>query len=338
MEDRSSAIGSGVSVSSPGAVAVVIATHNGASRGYVFNAIESVLAQSLRPAEIIVVDDASTDRTAEALSERYRDAVRIVSLSKNRGPSGARNEGVRATVAPLVAFLDDDDEWLPEKLDVQRRFIEETSCQLVFSRVELIDSSGRIMKGRRPVYQEACSWPGILFRNPVQGPSSVLAYRQTILAAGGFPEPFRIGEDWILWARVAQIGKIAFIEQPLARYRVHDQQAASGRDSTWTRERTLEALRDLADPLTAAQRALLLNSYAYGGAWRALASRNLAATQRLATAATGRVDWPLLIRRGIHGGIAQLVPSLSESLDRRELKRLVRLFEALGSVGIRQPR
>jgi glycosyltransferase involved in cell wall biosynthesis len=312
-------------------VAAVIATHNGAGRGYVFNAIGSVLAQSLRPDEIVVVDDASTDRTAEVLKERYGDAVRIVSLPKNRGPSGARNEGVRATVAPLIAFLDDDDEWLPEKLEVQRRFIEETSCHLVFSRVELIDSGGRTLHGRRPIYQEACSWPGILFRNPVQGPSSVLACRQTILAAGGFPEEFRIGEDWILWARVAEIGKIGFTERPLVRYRVHGQQAAAGRDATWTRERTLEALKDLADRLPRAQRALLLNSYAYGGAWRALASRNLGAARRLATAAAGRVDWPFLLRRGIQGGLAQLVPPLSECMDRRELTRLVRLFESLDS-------
>jgi glycosyltransferase involved in cell wall biosynthesis len=312
-------------------VAAVIATHNGASRGYIFNAIASVLGQSLQPTEIVVVDDASTDGTVQALRERYGDAVRIVSLTENRGPSGARNEGVRVTSAPLIAFLDDDDEWLPEKLQVQCRLIEETSCHLVFSRVELIDSSGVALQGRRPIYREACSWPGILFRNPVQGPSSVLAYRQAILAAGGFPEKFRIGEDWILWARIAEIGKIEFTERALVRYRVHGQQAAAGRDATWTRERTLEALTDLADRLLPAQRALLLNSYAYGGAWRALASRNLGATQRLATAATRRVDWPLLIRRGIQGAIAQLFPSLAEFLDRRELSRLVRLFEGVAT-------
>jgi glycosyltransferase involved in cell wall biosynthesis len=312
-------------------VAAVIATHNGAGRDYVFNAIGSVLAQSLRPDEIVVVDDASTDGTVQALRDRYGDSVRIVSLTENRGPSGARNEGVRATSAPLVAFLDDDDEWLPEKLQVQCRLIEETSCHLVFSRVELIDSSGVALQGRRPIYREACSWPGILFRNPVQGPSSVLAYRQAILAAGGFPEKFRIGEDWILWARIAEIGKIEFTERALVRYRVHGQQAAAGRDATWTRERTLEALKDLADRLLPAQRALLINFYAYGGAWRALASRNLGAARRLATAATGRVDWPFLLRRGMQGGLAQLVPSLSERMDRRELSRLVRLFEGVAT-------
>ena len=318
-------------MSSPDAVAAVIATHNGASRGYIFNAVGSVLAQSLQPAEIVVVDDASTDGTAEALRDRYGDSVRIVSLTENRGPSGARNEGVRATSAPLVAFLDDDDEWLPEKLQVQRRLIAETSCHLVFSRVELIDSSGVALRGRRPIYREACSWPGILFRNPVQGPSSVLAHRQTILEAGGFPEQLRIGEDWVLWARIAQIGRIDFTEKALVRYRVHEHQAAAGRDSTWIRERTLEALKDLADRLPSAQRALLINFYAYGGAWRALASRNLGAARRLATAAAGRVDWPFLLRRGIQGGLAQLVPPLSECMDRRELTRLVRLFESLDS-------
>jgi glycosyltransferase involved in cell wall biosynthesis len=315
----------------PSDTAAIITTHNGARRGYTLCAIDSVLSQTVPPDEIVVVDDASTDGTVEAIKLRFADAVRIINLPANVGPSGARNQGVCATSAPLVAFLDDDDEWLPDKLEVQRRFIEETSASLVFSHAMLVDSAGRSVSARRPVYPEACSWPGIVFRNPVQGPSSVLVRRETFLAAGGFPEGFRIGEDWVLWARIAQIGKIAYTEKALIRYRIHGQQAAAGHDVAWIRERTLEALKALAEPLPPAQRALLLNSYAYGGALRALAARDLGATLRLAMPESGCPDWRLLLCKAVQGSIAQLAPFLAESMDRLELRRLVRRFEYLGS-------
>jgi hypothetical protein len=228
----------------------------------------------------------------------------------------------------MVAFIDDDDEWLPDKLEIQLRFMRERSARLTFSRVLLIDEQGGALAEERPMYPESFTWPGILFRNPVHSPSSVLMEREAFLATGGFPEAHRMGEDWVLWARAARLGGVAFLDRPLARYRVHAQQAAAGHDDTWTRERTLEALGELARELPPAQRDLVLASYAYGGAWRALAARRFRAARRLASAGGG-VDWRLLLRRGITGGLAQLLPGLSSTLDRRELTRLVRAFEAL---------
>jgi len=97
------------------AVSVIIPTYN---RAYcVGEAIESVLAQSLREREIIVVDDGSTDETS-AVVERYGDAVRYI-RQLNAGVGAARNTGIRAARGEYVAFLDSDDEWLPDKLGVQ---------------------------------------------------------------------------------------------------------------------------------------------------------------------------------------------------------------------------
>src|SRR5689334_10135830 len=80
-------------------------------------AIDSALAQSLPPHEVVVVDDGSRDATAE-LAERYGPPVRVIRQS-NAGPGAARNRGVQATSSPWVAFLDADDEWLPKKMETQ---------------------------------------------------------------------------------------------------------------------------------------------------------------------------------------------------------------------------
>jgi glycosyltransferase involved in cell wall biosynthesis len=106
-------------VSSKTAVSVVIPTFNRAT--IVPRAIDSALAAISRGDEIIVVDDGSTDGTAEAVAA-YGDPVRFVQLPHG-GPGAARNGGVAAATRPLVAFLDSDDEWFPDKLDLQRAFL-----------------------------------------------------------------------------------------------------------------------------------------------------------------------------------------------------------------------
>ena len=311
-------------------IAAVITTYNGATRGYMLEAIASVLSQTMQPSEILVVDDGSTDGTAEYLRERFGGAVRVESLSKNAGPSAARNHGIRVAACPLVAFLDDDDVWLPKRLEEQIAVMKEAGARMVFGRAELIDSRGTVLPDRWPTYPEALSWPGILFRNPVQGPSGVLVRREALLAAGGFPEAFRIAEDWVLWARIARLTPIRFLDKVVSRYRQHDQQAAAGRSTTWIREQTLAALRELVRELPPAQAALVLSSYVAGGALRALANRKPREALRLARAATGRVDWPSLIRRAAVATLGGVSPRFFAAANRMELRRLVERFRELG--------
>ncbi|MBM2835200.1 MAG: glycosyl transferase [Candidatus Brocadiaceae bacterium] len=95
-------------------VSVVIPTYNRAP--YVIMAIESVLAQSYQDYEIIVVDDGSTDGTRDVL-EPYRDRIRYM-YQDNKGVSAARNTGIQESRGEWIAFLDSDDEWLPNKLEI----------------------------------------------------------------------------------------------------------------------------------------------------------------------------------------------------------------------------
>jgi len=314
------------------AVAAIIATHNGKSRGFLIEAIESVLGQTLRPAEILVIDDASTDQTAAMVGERFGTAVRVVSLPENLGPSGARNHGVRLAQTPFVAFLDDDDAWLPAKVERQLGYLEGSGAKLVCGRAEVIDSRGVVLPNRWRTYPDSLTWPGVLFRNPVQGPGSALARREAVLAVGGFPEKFRIGEDWLLWARMAWQAPLHFVDEVITRYRLHDHQAAAGQTLTWIHEQTLATLRELVSELAPDQAILVLNSYAYGGALRAFAARRLGEAARLATAGNGKVDWQLMIQRAAVGAVGKLSPRVQAAANRMDLRRLVQRFHALEGV------
>jgi len=318
------------------AVAAIVVTHNGRSRGFLVEALESVLGQTLCPAEVLLVDDASTDDTPSMVHGRFGSAVRVVSLARNLGPSGARNHGVRLATAPYVAFLDDDDVWLPAKIERQLAFLERSGIELVCGRAEVIDSQGRLLPDRWITCPESLSWPGTLFRNPVQSPGSVLVRRDTVRAVGGFPDGFRIGEDWLLWARIARRAPLGYEDEAVTRYRLHDHQAAAGRTLTWIHEQTLATLRELVADLPPEQAALVLNAYACGGVLRALAGRRFGEARRLATAADGKGDWSLIAQRAIVGAVGKLSPGMQMAATRLELRRLVKRF--IASVSTRKER
>src|SRR5208337_1705827 len=111
-------------------VSVVIPVYNGAAT--ISCALASVFAQSYSDYEVVVLDDGSTDDTASVLAG-YGDRIRVIS-QRNRGLSAARNAGVRASGGEYVAFLDDDDEWMPEKLARSAAVLDQDpNCALVYT-------------------------------------------------------------------------------------------------------------------------------------------------------------------------------------------------------------
>lgn len=192
-------------------IAVVIAAYNAAAT--LAEALESVAAQTLRPREVVVVDDGSTDATP-VIARAH--GARVISVP-NGGAAAARNIGVRATTAPWIAFVDADDAWVADKLARQAaRFADGpmsyTDAWIVEGAVEkrvsdiAICPSGRILEP--------------LLLNNVITLSSVIVRRDVLLQAGGFPEGPRAVHDWPLWLRIAADHPILFIDQPLVRYRV----------------------------------------------------------------------------------------------------------------------
>jgi glycosyltransferase involved in cell wall biosynthesis len=209
-------------------VSVVIATHNRAAQ--VAEAIESVLAQSVKVREIVVVDDGSTDDTPQQLS-RYGSRIRTI-YQTGRGASAARNHGIRESRGNWIAFLDDDDVWLPQKIERQMRLTEENpDLGLVYCSDHAVDEQLRILYTRDALAANRGDvFEQLLVRNFIFT-SCVVARRDVIEQAGFMDASLKFGEDWDLWLRIAARHPVDFIPEPLVLYR----QSASGclsRDTT----------------------------------------------------------------------------------------------------------
>jgi glycosyltransferase involved in cell wall biosynthesis len=175
-------------------ISVVIPSYN--SGGLLRETLDSVLAQSRPAHEIIVVDDGSTDDTAEIV-RGYGDAVRYI-WQQNQGQAGARNTGIEAATGNWIALLDSDDLFLPDRL---RRAAEtiEANPQLivVYSAFDYLYEDGT----RRffPAFPAHRLWPALRYRSPIL-PSTTTIRRNELLAGGGFHKVFI--EDWDLWFRL----------------------------------------------------------------------------------------------------------------------------------------
>ena len=205
----------------PPLVSVVIPAYN--SRQTILRALDSVSAQRYPALEVIVVDDASSDGTAELVAGLGREHLALIRLERNQGASGARNVGIAAAKGEFVAFLDADDEWLPEKLHSQMAEIRDHPevCFVACAAFE-IDTNGRVaglVNGGRAPATRIDAWRSLLAYTSVTTPS-VLARRSLLLQSGGFDPKLRVAEDQDLWIRLARLGEVVYLPEPLVL--VHD--------------------------------------------------------------------------------------------------------------------
>ena len=235
-------------------VSVIIPTYN--RRTYVTQAVDSVLSQTFADFEIIVVDDGSTDGTGNVLRQAYGGLIQY-HRQPNQGESAARNKGIRHAVGQYIAFLDDDDLWLPHSLERRIEFLEQCpELSGVSAQVWIVDENGECLN-KLPFRHERPG--GILdFRtvllDPCMDPTSSL-FRRSILAEVGLFDPsIRYGEDWDLSLRVAAMGPLAFIAEPLACRRARGERQSNTMDAE-------SADRRLTDHLTIIEK----NSHLFGG-------------------------------------------------------------------------
>jgi glycosyltransferase involved in cell wall biosynthesis len=197
-------------------VSVVIPTYNSAR--FVTQAIDSVLAQTVLPLQIIVVDDGSTDDTCERLLP-YLQHIQYVRQA-NQGVSATRNNGVREATGDFVAFLDADDVWHPRKLELQ---MEVFACHpdLALLGTGSFDWPTRAfpeVAQDGPAPEERVPWEQLVVKNYLVT-SSVVARRAVLLQAGPFDTAMQGPEDRDLWLRVAELAPIANLHLPLMGYR-----------------------------------------------------------------------------------------------------------------------
>ncbi len=186
-------------------ISVVIPTYNGAK--YIVSAINSVLQQSYQDFEIIIIDDGSTDNTRETVEQMTDERVRYF-YQANQGPSAARNRGVELSRGEFIAFLDSDDLWRPDKLEIQlNAFKQHPHVDLIFSNIEMCyeKSGAKFIKKFPNFANKELLLKNLLIipMNTVPYPSTVLVKKDALIRAGLFDKDIIVCEDWDLWLRMA---------------------------------------------------------------------------------------------------------------------------------------
>ena len=206
-------------------ISVVIPMYNKAA--CVGHTLRTVQAQTFSDFEVVVVDDGSTDGSADIV-ERFDDArIRLV-RQENAGVSAARNRGIEEAHYDLIAFLDADDEWKPDYLATQVALARKyPQCNVFCCNYEFRNAEGKVTStiirklpftgadGLLDNYFEvaSCSHPPICS-------ISIMVRKEAIQAVGGFPVGVKAGEDLLTWARLALENRIAYCRQPLAVFNV----------------------------------------------------------------------------------------------------------------------
>lgn len=201
-------------------VSVIIPTYNYAR--FLGEAVDSALAQTHPPLEVIVVDDGSTDATSDVLAS-YGDRIRVLRQG-NQGVATARNTGIAAARGEYLAFLDADDIWKPRKLELQMaRFEADPSFGLVLCGWESFDPSGKTIevqvKGKEGRVASA-----LLRMDPETigaAGSTVVVPKRVAEEIGGFDSRLPPSEDWDFCYRVAVRYPFGHVAEPLLRYRLH---------------------------------------------------------------------------------------------------------------------
>ncbi len=211
-------------------VTVLMTTYNGAA--FIAEAIGSVLGQTFRDFELIVVDDASTDDTLSILAGFSDPRIRVIRLPTNGGIVAARNQGFAAARGAYVAALDHDDLSRPDRLACQVALLDrQQSVVLVGTEIE-IDEAGR----RRPHDHPHDGTPSVIrwllhIDNPLTW-SSVMFRADAVRGMGAFMRPeAELADDFDLYHRLLTIGDIARIDQPLTVYRVHAHNTSAERSA-----------------------------------------------------------------------------------------------------------
>ncbi len=198
-------------------VSVVMPVFNSAL--FLKDAINSVIGQTFENWELIIVDDFSTDNSVSIVQDlsKNNSRIKIIQLSKNVGAALARNIGIDVASGDFIAFLDSDDIWLPEKLEVQLKQLKNSGSGISFSSCYLIDNFGKI-KGVR-LSPSAVNYGELLKLNTITNSSGMYDVRKF----GKVYQKNVRHEDYVFWLSLLKLIKtdITGIKAPLIKYRQH---------------------------------------------------------------------------------------------------------------------
>ncbi len=193
-------------------ISVIIPTYN--RKNFLKIAVESVLNQTYKNFELIIVDDGSTDDT-ENLIKSYNDERIIYWYQKNRGASAARNTGISIANGYYIAFLDSDDRWKPEKLEIQYQAMEEHPEFMLSHTEEIWYRNGKILNPKKKHKKQH----GDIFKQSLQlcaiSMSTVMVKKELFNLIGLYDEKLEVCEDYDMWLRVTSQYPVLLIDLPL---------------------------------------------------------------------------------------------------------------------------
>lgn len=199
-------------------VSVVVPTYNAAA--YIGMAIDSVLAQSFKDVEVIVVDDGSVDDTAAVMS-RYGPPIRYL-RQENSGVAAARNRGIKESSGRYVAFLDADDTWLPDKLQRQvAALAQDNRCRASYTAHVVCTETLEPITVWRSVRRASSIEDLLLAGNIIGSICTVMCERSLFSVVGGFDPKLSQCADWEMWVRLATVTEFLYLDEPLVTYRQH---------------------------------------------------------------------------------------------------------------------
>ncbi len=227
-------------------VSVVTSTWNAAD--YLREAIESALAQTYRPLEVIIVDDGSIDHTPEVCAS-FGDRIRYIRQPKDdKMGATAHHRAFREARGEYLAGLDHDDRWLPEKIARQVAAMQaEPEAGVVFTRFRIIDSAGRDKGPSKAVGPTGQVFHTLLRDNPYCYSSAL--YPRALLDKVGYHNADTGIGDWDIWLRIARQYPVVMLEEELTEYRVHEKNYSNNdRRMAAARRRVLELYRHQLHP------------------------------------------------------------------------------------------
>ncbi|MFQ5714308.1 MAG: glycosyltransferase family 2 protein [Candidatus Scalinduaceae bacterium] len=202
-------------------ISVIIHTYN--NEKFIGETIKSVLSQTYKDYEIIVVDDGSTDNTRAALLP-YMDKIRYY-YKENGGIASAKNAGIKLSKAKFIAFFDHDDLWVPDKLKMQMEYFNKNpQAGLVYSKYTTFRDGKKLRTKPKKGYS-GWIFAKLLSKSIIQT-STVMVKKECLDAIGPFDESFALADEYDLFLRIARKFQCGFIDKELTKYRVHNSNAS----------------------------------------------------------------------------------------------------------------
>lgn len=217
----------------------------------VLRAIDSILKQTYRDFEIIIVDDSPIDyqlrndvkKAIIKQRELHHDiSIKYIQHDRNLGACAARNTGLSTAKGDYVAYLDDDDEWLPDKLEKQMKVMMQSDAALVYCGCFCRNDTTGMMHVRKTEYRRGRVFGHLLYRNFIASTSFPLLKANVLRNIGGFDEEMQSAQDYDVWIRIARNHNIDYVAEPLVIYHMHAGEQITS--NPWKKLKGLERLNE----------------------------------------------------------------------------------------------